>query len=230
MQGLVFLGDRRVAVQDFPDPVPGHGDVVVAIRASMPSGTTITRFDAPPFMRTAMSPLGFGTTNRIDEAPTLMRAAALAMTAVSEPPEGGRREELEVGSRHADDGLEALQVRQEGGKLFVVDRLGVAGNALVDPLEMRARVRPDGESGLREKARDHAGRGALAVRSRDVDDGIAPLRIAEQLDELAHAFERQAFDPACGGLEVDVTIEPGQSVSERHVRILASRTSQGRSG
>ena len=32
-------------------------------------------FDAPPFMRIATSPLGFGTTNRIDEAPTLTRAS-----------------------------------------------------------------------------------------------------------------------------------------------------------
>src|SRR5258708_7051971 len=41
MQGLVFLGDRRVAVQDFPDPVPGHGDVVVAIRASGMCGSDL---------------------------------------------------------------------------------------------------------------------------------------------------------------------------------------------
>jgi threonine dehydrogenase-like Zn-dependent dehydrogenase len=34
MKGAVFLGDRMVALQDFPDPEPGAGEVVVAIRAS----------------------------------------------------------------------------------------------------------------------------------------------------------------------------------------------------
>jgi len=41
MQGLVFLGDRRVAVQDFPDPVSGPGDVVVAMRASGMCGSDL---------------------------------------------------------------------------------------------------------------------------------------------------------------------------------------------
>src|SRR6266550_7819684 len=48
---------------------------VVTIRASTPSGTTSTMFDAPPFMRIATSPLGFGTTNRIDDAPTFTWAS-----------------------------------------------------------------------------------------------------------------------------------------------------------
>jgi threonine dehydrogenase-like Zn-dependent dehydrogenase len=47
MQGLVFLGDRRVAIQDFPDPVPGQGDVVVAIRASGMCGSDLPRYVAP---------------------------------------------------------------------------------------------------------------------------------------------------------------------------------------
>src|ERR1700694_1578162 len=47
MQGLVFLGDRRVAVQDFPDPVPGEGDVVVAIRASGMCGSDLPGYVAP---------------------------------------------------------------------------------------------------------------------------------------------------------------------------------------
>jgi threonine dehydrogenase-like Zn-dependent dehydrogenase len=34
MQGAVFLGDRTVTLRDFPDPQPGPGEVVVAIRAS----------------------------------------------------------------------------------------------------------------------------------------------------------------------------------------------------
>ncbi|HVC33968.1 MAG TPA: zinc-binding dehydrogenase [Chloroflexota bacterium] len=34
MRGVVFLGDKRLEVRDFPDPVPGPGEVVVAMRAS----------------------------------------------------------------------------------------------------------------------------------------------------------------------------------------------------
>lgn len=34
MKGAVFLGDRKVELRDFPDPRPGPGEVVVAIRAS----------------------------------------------------------------------------------------------------------------------------------------------------------------------------------------------------
>lgn len=41
MQGLVFLGDRKTAVREFPDPVPGPGDVVVAIRASGMCGSDL---------------------------------------------------------------------------------------------------------------------------------------------------------------------------------------------
>lgn len=31
MKGLVFLGDRRLALEDFPDPTPGAGEVLVKI-------------------------------------------------------------------------------------------------------------------------------------------------------------------------------------------------------
>jgi threonine dehydrogenase-like Zn-dependent dehydrogenase len=34
MRGLVFRGDRQVAIEEFPDPVPGPDEVVVGIRAS----------------------------------------------------------------------------------------------------------------------------------------------------------------------------------------------------
>jgi threonine dehydrogenase-like Zn-dependent dehydrogenase len=44
MRGLVFTGNRGVAVQDFPDPVPGPGEVVVGIRASGICGSDLNLY------------------------------------------------------------------------------------------------------------------------------------------------------------------------------------------
>jgi threonine dehydrogenase-like Zn-dependent dehydrogenase len=47
MKGIVFLGDHRLALQDFPDPVPGPGEVVLEIKASGMCGTDLKYFRAP---------------------------------------------------------------------------------------------------------------------------------------------------------------------------------------
>ena len=48
MKGAVFLGDRTVELRDFPDPEPGPGEVVVAIRASGMCGSDLHVYrDAP---------------------------------------------------------------------------------------------------------------------------------------------------------------------------------------
>jgi threonine dehydrogenase-like Zn-dependent dehydrogenase len=46
MQGLVFVGDRKTALREFPDPVPGSGEVVVAIRASGMCGSDLGPYRA----------------------------------------------------------------------------------------------------------------------------------------------------------------------------------------
>lgn len=46
MQGLVFLGDQKVALREFPDPQPGPGEVVVAIRASGMCGSDLRPYQA----------------------------------------------------------------------------------------------------------------------------------------------------------------------------------------
>ena len=33
MQGAVFFGDRKAGLREFPEPEPGPGEVVVAVRA-----------------------------------------------------------------------------------------------------------------------------------------------------------------------------------------------------
>jgi threonine dehydrogenase-like Zn-dependent dehydrogenase len=47
MRGLVFAGNRQVELQDFPDPVPGPGEVVVAMRASGICGSDLNLYRRP---------------------------------------------------------------------------------------------------------------------------------------------------------------------------------------
>ena len=42
MKGVVFIGDRRLELQDFPDPAPGPGEVVLEIKASGMCGSDLT--------------------------------------------------------------------------------------------------------------------------------------------------------------------------------------------
>lgn len=41
MRGVVFLGDRKLELREFPDPTPGPGEVVLAIRASGMCGSDL---------------------------------------------------------------------------------------------------------------------------------------------------------------------------------------------
>ncbi len=47
MKGVVFLGDRQLALQDFPDPTPGPDDVVLEIKASGMCGSDLKFYRAP---------------------------------------------------------------------------------------------------------------------------------------------------------------------------------------
>jgi D-arabinose 1-dehydrogenase-like Zn-dependent alcohol dehydrogenase len=47
MRGVVFLGDRKLALADFPDPSPGPEDVIVGIRASGMCGSDLHTYRAP---------------------------------------------------------------------------------------------------------------------------------------------------------------------------------------
>jgi D-arabinose 1-dehydrogenase-like Zn-dependent alcohol dehydrogenase len=46
MRGVVFLGDRELALQGFPDPAPGRGEVVVAMKASGMCGSDLKHYRA----------------------------------------------------------------------------------------------------------------------------------------------------------------------------------------
>jgi threonine dehydrogenase-like Zn-dependent dehydrogenase len=47
LKGLTFLGDRRLALLDVPDPTPGPGEVVVQIKASGMCGSDLHYYRAP---------------------------------------------------------------------------------------------------------------------------------------------------------------------------------------
>ena len=47
MKGLVFLGERKLALRDFPDPTPGPRDAVIEIKASGMCGSDLHTYRAP---------------------------------------------------------------------------------------------------------------------------------------------------------------------------------------
>ena len=47
MKGVVFLGDCELALEDFPDPAPGPGEVVIAMKASGMCGSDLHAYRAP---------------------------------------------------------------------------------------------------------------------------------------------------------------------------------------
>src|SRR4030081_2591649 len=57
MRGIVFLGNRKLDVQEFPDPTPGPGEVVVAMKASGMCGSDLHPYRA---VGNATAALGLG--------------------------------------------------------------------------------------------------------------------------------------------------------------------------
>src|SRR5216110_1808145 len=59
MRGVVFLGGRKLELRDFPDPTPGPGEVVVAMKASGMCGSDLHPYRA---VGDAAAALGLGGT------------------------------------------------------------------------------------------------------------------------------------------------------------------------
>src|SRR5947209_8627450 len=59
MRGLVFLGDRQVALRTFPDPTPGPDEVIIGMQASGLCGSDFRPYRAPrvPAEREALLPI-----------------------------------------------------------------------------------------------------------------------------------------------------------------------------
>lgn len=47
MRGVVFLGERRLELREFPDPTPGPGEVILAIKASGMCGSDLHSYRSP---------------------------------------------------------------------------------------------------------------------------------------------------------------------------------------
>jgi threonine dehydrogenase-like Zn-dependent dehydrogenase len=47
MRGIVFVGDRKLEVREFPDPTPGPGEVVLEMKASGMCGSDLHLYRAP---------------------------------------------------------------------------------------------------------------------------------------------------------------------------------------
>ena len=47
MKGIVFAGNRKVELRDFPDPEPGDDDVVLEIKASGMCGSDLHVYRSP---------------------------------------------------------------------------------------------------------------------------------------------------------------------------------------
>ena len=46
MRGIVFLGERELEIQNFPDPTPGAGEAVLELRASGMCGSDLKFYRA----------------------------------------------------------------------------------------------------------------------------------------------------------------------------------------
>jgi 2-desacetyl-2-hydroxyethyl bacteriochlorophyllide A dehydrogenase len=57
MKGVVFLGDRKLELQEFPDPTTGPRDVILEIKASGMSGTDLGLYRRPGDVVSASEPL-----------------------------------------------------------------------------------------------------------------------------------------------------------------------------
>lgn len=58
MRGVLFLGDRKLELAEFPDPTPGPGEVVIEIKASGMCGSDLKFYRAAP--GAAQAALGLG--------------------------------------------------------------------------------------------------------------------------------------------------------------------------
>ena len=102
MKGVVFLGDRKLELREFPDPTPGPRDVILEIKASGMCGSDLHNYRAPAQPGGAVTG-GIKRAGRRDRRPRALRRRR----------GGGRRRHREGGpGRPARDGPPLRRLRQ----------------------------------------------------------------------------------------------------------------------
>src|SRR5215468_6837463 len=64
MKGVVFLGDRKLELREFPDPAPGPRDVILEIKASGMCGSDLHNYRAPANPGGVVAAVGSAVTDR----------------------------------------------------------------------------------------------------------------------------------------------------------------------
>ena len=136
-----------------------------------------------------------------------------------EPQHGRRRHELKLRRRVVHGGDARLQRLAHGGKLRVRHGHAVDLHALGEALEIRRCEQPRRVACRAQDGCEHRRRAALAVRARDVHELQPVLRVAQAVQQLAHAREPRAgaaplhaMDQLHGLLNCHIAAPPAQKI------------------
>ena len=143
----------------------------------------------------------------------------------------------ERGVRHADDGLEERQrvglggvdevgvrrhVVERADELLVGQRAAVDADPLAHPLDVGAGEAAGAQVQRAQQRVDHARGRRLAVGAGQVDDGVAALRVAEQLGERADPVERR-LEPGLGPAGQQGVLDLGKGLGRARGGALSHR-------
>jgi threonine dehydrogenase-like Zn-dependent dehydrogenase len=90
MRGVVFLGERKLELREFPDPTPGPGEVVIAIKASGMCGSDLHPYRAAGNAAAALGLGGAGERVIAGHEPCGVVVARGAGVAEADAPTGQR--------------------------------------------------------------------------------------------------------------------------------------------
>ena len=99
MQGAVFFGDRKAGLREFPEPEPGPGEVVVAVRASGMCGSDLHYYRSTPGSTAATS----GQVIMGHEPAGVVHAVGPGRRPSHDPPLCGMHEMRQLSNRLAAD-------------------------------------------------------------------------------------------------------------------------------
>ncbi len=189
------------------DRAPGVHDagLVAAISSSVEPRTSV--WSKLTLVSTATSACMTLVESHVPPRPTSTTTASTPSSA-NQAKAAAVRSSKRVG-RSSRRGSSRASLGQHRGQGLVIDRLGVAGEALVDRVEVGTGVGAHAQALRHEQGGDHRRRRALAVGAGHVDRRDGVLRLVEQRGERAHPVERGQRPPSGHApFEIDVRVEP----------------------